>query len=202
MGVPSQEANVYNCNNFIVITAGFQLITNINSCLDFLFSSDGILLRADCISWRDWRHSEIDDIGEIFSYNFKKYSEFRSLTDYRMGLRNKGPHPEMKRANDLYLSTPKIGGGLRIQHGHSTWVVANEIGENFHVNQNVTIGMVQNKKPTIGSNVSVHAGAVVVGGITIGDNVVIAPNAFVNFDVPSDCTVFPAKSMIVKKKTQ
>lgn len=34
-----------------------------------------------------------------------------------------------------------------------------------------------------------HFGAIVVGKISIGDNVLIAPNAYVNFDVPKDSIV-------------
>jgi serine O-acetyltransferase len=62
---------------------------------------------------------------------------------------------------------------------------------------NVTIGVHRGKKPIIGDRVKIHAGAVVVGGVTIGDDVIIAPNAFVNFDVPSGKKVFPARSVIV-----
>lgn len=39
--------------------------------------------------------------------------------------------------------------------------------------------------PTIGNRVCMNANAVVVGNITIRDDVLIAPNAFVNFNVPS-----------------
>lgn len=43
--------------------------------------------------------------------------------------------------------------------------------------------------PIIGNRVSVGANAVIVGKITIGDDVLIAPNSFVNFDVPSHSIV-------------
>ena len=43
--------------------------------------------------------------------------------------------------------------------------------------------------PVLGNCVWVGVNAVIVGGITVGDDVMIAPNAFVNFDVPSHSVV-------------
>lgn len=51
----------------------------------------------------------------------------------------------------------------------------------------------------IGNNVKVHAGAKVIGGITIGDNVVIGANAVVVKDVPSNCTVVGIPAYIIRK---
>ncbi len=49
--------------------------------------------------------------------------------------------------------------------------------------------------PVIGDRVWIGANAVVVGRITIGDDVLIAPLSFVNFDVPDKAVVAgnPAK---------
>ena len=44
--------------------------------------------------------------------------------------------------------------------------------------------------PVIGNHVWIGAGAVVVGKIFIGDDVLIAPNTFVNCDVPSHSIVY------------
>jgi len=43
--------------------------------------------------------------------------------------------------------------------------------------------------PNIGNKVWIGTNAVIVGKITIGDDVLIAPNAYVNFDVPSHSIV-------------
>lgn len=40
----------------------------------------------------------------------------------------------------LYLHTKQIGGGIVVQHGFSTLIVAERIGKNFYVHQNVTVG--------------------------------------------------------------
>lgn len=88
----------------------------------------------------------------------------------------------------------RIGKGLYI--GHLGTVVINgkaEIGDNCTLTHLVTIGQINRGSkagcPKIGNNVFIGAGAVVVGKIVIGDNVLIAPNAFVNFDVPSNSIV-------------
>jgi serine O-acetyltransferase len=88
----------------------------------------------------------------------------------------------------------KIGKGLYIGHWGS--VVINglaELGENCTLAHIVTIGQINRGQragcPKIGNKVCIGSGAVVVGKIVIGDNVLIAPNAFVNFDVPSNSIV-------------
>lgn len=59
----------------------------------------------------------------------------------------------------------KIGGGLELIHGYG--VVINSycsIGENCTIHQNVTIGEIKGKVPTIGNNVYIGANALVLGG--------------------------------------
>jgi serine O-acetyltransferase len=88
----------------------------------------------------------------------------------------------------------KIGKGLYI--GHWGPVVINgkaELGDNCTLAHIVSIGQTNRGKrsgcPKIGNKVWIGIGAVVVGKIVIGDNVMIAPNAYVNFDVPSGSIV-------------
>lgn len=94
----------------------------------------------------------------------------------------------------------EIGPGLYI--GHFGTIVINEkakIGRNFTITHGVTVGQANRGRlkgyPTIGDNVWLGTGAVVVGNIKIGSNVLIAPNSFVNFDVPDHSLVLgnPAK---------
>lgn len=99
----------------------------------------------------------------------------------------------------------KIGEGLYL--GHLGTIVINsavEIGNNVNIAQGVTIGYVASGKhkgtPKIGNNVWIGANAVVVGGITIGDDVMIAPNTFVNFDVPSHSLVIFSKANIISRE--
>lgn len=87
-----------------------------------------------------------------------------------------------------------IGKGLIV--GHAGTIVMNGaavFGDNIFLTHGVTIGRdVRGKRkgaPNIGNNVCIRCNSTVVGKITIGDDVLIAPNTFVNFDVPSHSVV-------------
>lgn len=64
------------------------------------------------------------------------------------------------------------------------------IGDNCIMNTGVCIGNKANGRgegvPKIGNNVTFGLGCKVVGGITIGDNVIIGANSVVSRDVPRD----------------
>ena len=53
--------------------------------------------------------------------------------------------------------------------------------------------------PIIGDRVWIGINAVVVGNVTIGDDVMIAPNSFVNVDVPSHSVVF-GNPCVIKRR--
>jgi serine O-acetyltransferase len=87
-----------------------------------------------------------------------------------------------------------IGSGLYLGHPYNITVAeGTTIGKNVNLHKGCTIGRENRGShagvPTIGDRVYVGIGAVIVGGITIGDDVLIAPNSFVNFDVPSHSIV-------------
>jgi serine O-acetyltransferase len=98
----------------------------------------------------------------------------------------------------------KIGEGFFLS-GHRGPIVIGRatIGKNCNVNHSVTIGRSLKEGveglPTIGDFVWVGTGAVIIGPVKIGNNVLIAPNAFVNFDVPDGCVVVGNPGRILKK---
>lgn len=99
----------------------------------------------------------------------------------------------IKTGIDLYENL-NIGKGLII--GHWGRIVMNggaKFGNEIMITHNVTIGRdVRGKRkgsPVIGNRVCIRTNSCVVGNITIGDDVLIAPNTFVNFDVPSHSIV-------------
>ena len=55
-------------------------------------------------------------------------------------------------------------------------------------------------RPTIGDNVWIGAGTIIVGKIHIGDDVLIAPNSFVNFDVADHSIVIGNPGKIIPKQ--
>ena len=99
-----------------------------------------------------------------------------------------------------------IGEGFFIDHGDG--VVIGEttvIGDNVTLYQGVTLGgtgkHVGKRHPTIGNNVTVGAGAKVLGPFTVGDNSKIGAGAIVLKEVPPNCTVVGNPGHIVKKET-
>lgn len=54
-------------------------------------------------------------------------------------------------------------------------------------------------KPVIGDNVKICANAIVIGGITIGDNVTIGAGSVVTKSVPSDCVVAGNPARIIRR---
>lgn len=77
-----------------------------------------------------------------------------------------------------------------------------KIGKNFSISHGCCVGNAAGKHagvPIIGDNVIMNANAVVVGGIKIGNNVLIAPNAFVNFDVPDNSIVIGNPGQIIRR---
>lgn len=99
----------------------------------------------------------------------------------------------------------KIDEGFRIVHFGSIVVnPAAVIGRNFNISEGCLIGNSQGRKkgtPVIGDNVCMNANSIIIGGVRIGNNVVIAPGAFINFDVPDNAVVVgnPGK-IIIKDK--
>lgn len=106
----------------------------------------------------------------------------------------------------LYICTKSenFGAGTFIQHGFSTIISADKIGENCWINQQVTIGFNDSKKygfgrPIIGDHVRVSAGAKVCGKIKVGDNSTIGVNAVVVKDVLPNSVVIPSPMMLIKE---
>lgn len=95
--------------------------------------------------------------------------------------------------------TTKLKGGLLTGHPYSTILNANEIGENCYVNHLVTIGEEKGKRPTIGNNVSIYTGAIIIGNITIGNNCIIGAGSIVTKSIPDNCVVVGNPARIVKK---
>ena len=98
----------------------------------------------------------------------------------------------------------KISPGFYI--GHFGNIVINGgvvIGSNCNISNGVTIGQTNRGEfkgiPYIGNNVWIGVNCVIVGNIKIGSNVLIAPNSFVNFSIPSNSLVLGNPGKIIPK---
>lgn len=103
-----------------------------------------------------------------------------------------------KPLESLYIETEDIGGGLFIQHGFSTIICAERLGENCWINQQVTIGYVETECPILEDNVMVNCGAKVLGGITMKRNSRAAAGAVVVKDVPENAIVGGVPAKVIK----
>ena len=98
----------------------------------------------------------------------------------------------------------EIGEGFYI--GHSGRIIINpeaKLGKNVNIATGVTIGYENRGKrkgaPTISDNCWIGTNAVIVGNVVIGEDVLIAPLAFVNFDVPPHSIVIGNPAKIISK---
>lgn len=163
------------------------------------------LIKQDLYRYYAGRKVDFIKRNRLFGYKYTKvfryanYYEKRNKLMYLLyGFRlNQLQH---KYGFQISPST-KIGKGLYIGHFGSVIVNRNAVlGDNVNLSPNVVIGQ-QNRgekkgAPIIGNSVWIGSGAIVVGKITIGDDVLIAPNAYVNFDVPSHSIVIGNPAVI------
>lgn len=130
---------------------------------------------------------------------FYKKSSIRGIY-YRMCLKR------LSEKSGIQIPTSaKVGRGLFIAHfGHILVNPEAVIGNNVNMAPGVVIGQTNRgeKKgvPTIGNDVWIGANAVIVGNINIGDDVMIAPNAYVNMNVPSHSIVIGNPAVIHKRE--
>jgi serine O-acetyltransferase len=83
-------------------------------------------------------------------------------------------------------SKARIGPGFVVHTVYGIFIPPTEIGANCSVQTGVVLSYGVRR---IGNDVLIGAGAKIVGPITVGNNVLIAPNSLVVADVPDNCTV-------------
>ena len=110
----------------------------------------------------------------------------------------------------------KIGRNFFIDHGTGTVIgETTEIGDNVVLYQHVTLGALnfprdeegvviktRKRHPTVGNNVVIYAGATILGDTRIGNNVVVAGNAWVTCPIPDNtkaATECPALKLMTKE---
>ena len=99
----------------------------------------------------------------------------------------------------------QIGDGFYI--GHSGRVIINpeaKLGKNINISTGVTIGAenrgARQGAPVIEGDCWIGTNSVIVGNVRIGEDVLIAPLTFVNFDVPAHSIVIGNPAKIIHKE--
>lgn len=104
----------------------------------------------------------------------------------------------------------QIGAGTQVDAGlfigHRGTVIVNgkaRLGSNVNLSPGVVIGQ-ENRGarigvPRLGNRVWVGSNAVIVGNVRIGNDVLAAPNAYVNFDVPDHSIVIGNPARVIRR---
>lgn len=183
--------------NILLALSALRLLPHL-----LLISKHDNYLHTDIIRWAGILFSEQAPQPQWLTFIklMTYFREFRNLYYYRLGFKARVFAWLCPPMHTLYIHCPNIGPGLFIQHGFATIIAAKSIGTNCWINQQVTIGYSNNTDtPTISNNVSISAGAKVLGGVTIGENSKIGANAVVVKNVPANCTVVGVPAYIVKQ---
>ena len=154
--------------------------------------------REDCMNWAKWNSFDFSrwNICKLFVSDIA----FRNLYYWRLGKSRVLLDWLIPGYDHLQIKTPSdmVKGGFMIQHGFATIVNVESIGKNFKVYQQVTLGYDHSlKAPVIGDNVEVCCGAKIIGGVKIGNNVIVGANAVVVKDVPDNCVVAGVPARII-----
>lgn len=129
-----------------------------------------------------------------FTYYFRKYEESAGFLSRLMIYK-------LSRKYGLEIS-PKaqIGEGMYLGHPYNITVGDGVIiGKNVNLHKGCTIGRTNRGNigsPVIGNCVFIGINATIVGNIHIGNDVLIAPNSYVNIDVPDHSVVIGNPAII------
>ena len=130
--------------------------------------------------------------------NTCKFPPLKFFYMYRLMLLSEKTHIQIP-------ARTSIGEGFYI--GHLGRVIIHpdaKLGKNINIGTGVTIGTENRGKrkgtPVIGDSCWIGTNAVIVGNITIGSDVLIAPLTYVNFDVPDHSIVIGNPGRIIPRE--
>jgi serine O-acetyltransferase len=152
--------------------------------------------------------------GTVLDQGFWAISVHR-FGNWRMGIRFKplrAPFTVLYRMLYLLVEvaagislpyTVALGRRVRIWHHSGIILNARSIGDDVHIRQNTTFGVISIERPdgipTIGNRVDIGCGACILGGVTVGDDCTIGANALVIDDVPPGSMAFGIPARIIRK---
>ena len=104
---------------------------------------------------------------------------------------------------DVFISPNMVGYGLKLPHIVGGGIIVNckQMGNYCGINVGVVVGKKKDNdhRPIIGDNVLLLTGCKVIGGVSIGNNAIIAPNSVVIKDVEEYTAVAGIPARLIKK---
>jgi serine O-acetyltransferase len=165
-------------------------------------AKDGSILHVDLARWAA-RFNFAAPTGfrdyALLLLTFMTFTpEFRNVFYLRCGLKGRLFAWMCPPLAGLDITCASIGPGLFIQHGESTFVSAESIGENCWIGRHVVVGYSnETDRPTIGNNVRIFAGAKIIGRVKIGDNATIGLNTVITQDVQPNATMLGVPGKVI-----
>lgn len=155
---------------------------------------------------KHWMNDYYRMTGEAYSISFRSLirvllsHQIRYMKLYRKAKKNMTPFLQLKllwfaRKYGLEISPEaSLGEGVYLGHPYNITVAGGvKIGNNVNLHKGCTIGRENRGKregtPVIGNKVYIGINSTIIGNIHIGNDVMIAPNTFVNFDIPDHSIV-------------
>lgn len=163
------------------------------------------VIDSDCERWADLLWMGPDQRFRLLGRFLFAFPEFRSVYYHRLSFGNPAGVLAGRLAAHVWKGVPgidlsgtPIGPGLFISHGQATILSAERIGANLQVHQGVTVGWDYrgDRRPIIGDDVFIGAGAKVLGAVTVGDGARIGANAVVVCDVPAGATAVGVPAVV------
>lgn len=188
----------------------YKIVKLIYNCRKFRIKSVKAIVAADKRFNETFRFD-----GKKMPNSFKRQPEWKFIVTYRkfqanrdniIGVYYRKKLDLIERKTGIHIEgNPNFGRGLII--GHYGRIIINgaaQFGEQIYITHGITIGRnaIGKKKgtPVIGNKVRIGANASIVGNVRIGNDVLIAPNAFVNIDVPDHSVVVGNPCVIHRKE--
>jgi serine O-acetyltransferase len=182
-----------------------------------------ITLKDKYEQWKEWKISTLEFLMYLNVYGNRSFMDLMQypvmpwpIFDYSsssIDINENNPNiitrirlMKYTKKYGLEISTKaQINEGFYVGHPYNVTIAEGVvIGKNCNVHKGCTIGRETRGKrvgvPTIGDKVFVGINSTIVGNIKIGNDVMIAPNTFVNFDVPDHSIVIGNPAVIHYKE--
>lgn len=177
---------------------------NLNKLLNPKFYFLNNKLYKEYIDFDKKYNAKFRGFGKKISWSFKHSPEWKYIVLYRKAQSNRNTiwryfyeaklNSLTNRTGIDFAGNYTIGKGLIIGHWGRIILNSNAVfNDEVFLTHNVNVGRdIRGKRagcPTFGKRVCIRGNSTVVGNVHIGNDVLIAPNTFVNFDVPDHSVV-------------